>query len=194
MVETTDNTSVDTGAETQNEDVTSLIEGVNYNFLADNKTQFIEPNMQFIDQELTEKARSDPKLMLFKQWLLDNGAVFEDTVEFPCVFKGGLMGIAAKKDLKNNFAFLFVPNKCIISLKRIRAEPELAKIIEENDFLYGKKHPDVDQLTLCTFLMYHYLKGEDSFWWPYIQVMNTSDLCSHWPKEELDLIKDSELT
>ena len=37
MVETTDNTSVDTGAETQNEDVTSLIEGVNYNFLAETK-------------------------------------------------------------------------------------------------------------------------------------------------------------
>jgi hypothetical protein len=55
-------------------------------------------------------------------------------------------------------------------------------IIEENPSIFSKKHPDVDQLTLTAFLLYHYLKGESSFWFPYINVMNKSDLIGFWPE------------
>ena len=41
--------------------------------------------------------------------------------------------------------------------------------------------------------MHHYLKKEKSFWWPYIEVMNESDLCCFWNEEELNLLNDFEL-
>jgi len=143
-------------------------EGIDLTFLSDDIRSTLDENMINIDQELTAAAAKDEKYVVFKKWLLDNGAVFDETVEFPCVFKNGLMGIAAKKDLPLNKAFLFVPNTCIISLARIRKVPELAKIFEENNSLFGSSHPDVDQLTLAVFLLYQALMGEKSFWWPYL--------------------------
>ena len=107
--------------------------------------------MKLTDTELTAEAQKDPKCILFKKWLLENGAIFEDTVEFPCVFKGGLMGLAAKTEIKHKFAFMFIPSKCIITLER--AKSSLKDIIEQNDSLFGKDHPDAEQLTMATYLL-----------------------------------------
>ena len=38
-----------------------------------------------------------------------------------------------------------------------------------------------------------YLKGPESFWWPYLDVMNESDLVSFWKPEEIDRLCDYEL-
>jgi hypothetical protein len=46
MVETTDNTSE---TATERNDFESLVQEVNYKFLADNKTDHIDPDMQVID-------------------------------------------------------------------------------------------------------------------------------------------------
>ena len=41
------------------------------------------------------------------------------------------------------------------------------------------------------FLMHEYsAKGDKSFWWPYIQVMNESDLASDWKDEEIAEMRD----
>ena len=39
------------------------------------------------------------KYIKFKRWLLENGAVFDYTVDFPCIYGKGLMGIGAKQDI-----------------------------------------------------------------------------------------------
>ena len=41
--------------------------------------------------------------------------------------------------------------------------------------------------------MYHYLKGESSFWWPYLNVMNPSDLLGKWSQKEKELFKDNSI-
>ena len=56
------------------------------------------------------------------------------------------------------------------------------------------KHPDSDQLSLAIFLLVEYLKGpEKSFWWPYLDVMNESDLACFWTEQELATLGDYEL-
>jgi hypothetical protein len=55
------------------------------------------------------------------------------------------------------------------------------------------KHPDADQLTLAVFLLAEFLKGSQSFWSPYIDVMNESDLVSFWKPDEIDRLCDYEL-
>jgi hypothetical protein len=44
---------------------------------------------------LTAEARKDPKYKAFADWLKENGGKFNQ-VEYPCVFAGGVMGLAAK--------------------------------------------------------------------------------------------------
>jgi hypothetical protein len=38
-----------------------------------------------------------------------------------------------------------------------------------------------------------YLKGDASFWWPYISVMNEAELVCNWPEHEVDEFCDMEL-
>ena len=44
------------------------------------------------------KMKQDPKHEVFVKWLKENGAIF-DKIEYPAIFEGGLMGIAAKQDI-----------------------------------------------------------------------------------------------
>ena len=48
-------------------------------------------------------------------------------------------------------------------------------------------------MLLATFLLYHYLKGPESFWYPYISVMNESDLVCDWTPQEVSQFMDTEL-
>jgi hypothetical protein len=51
---------------------------------------------------LSAKIAQEPKYVVFKKWLIDNGAIFEEFLEFPCIMKNGVMGLCAKKDIKRN--------------------------------------------------------------------------------------------
>ena len=128
--------------ETSETSFENLKEGINWNFLADNITETLPNDWRLIDKELSAKAALDPKYMTFKKWLLDNGAIFDECVEFPCIMQNGVMGLGAKKEIKRNQAFLFIPNSCIVSLTRVRESAEMKTIIEENPSIFGKKHPD----------------------------------------------------
>lgn len=82
------------------------------------------------------------KYGLFKKWLLDNGAVFDDSIQFPAVFENGLEGLAAKKEIGPHEAYIFIPNTVIVSVARIKADPELNQLIKDNFDLFGDIHPD----------------------------------------------------
>ena len=109
-----------------------------------------------------------------------NGAEFEEAVQFPAVFGGGLEGLAAKKKLGPHTAYIFIPNTIIISIERVKACPELRQLLKDNFELFGDVHPDREQMLLATWLLYHHLQGDKSFWKPYIDVMNVSDLLCAW--------------
>lgn len=130
---------------------------------------------------------------MFKQWLLENGAVFNDDIEFPAVFAGGLHGLAAKKKIESHKGYIFIPNTIIVSVERIKACPELRELIRDNYDLFGDIHPDREQMLMATFLMYEHLKGSASFWKPYIDVMNEANLVCDWSKEEQAQFMDTEL-
>ena len=79
-----------------------------------------------MDEAATRQAQaSNGKYARFKQWLIENGAVFDHAVEFPAVFAGGLEGLAAKKQIAPYEAYIFIPNTLIISVARVKACPEL---------------------------------------------------------------------
>ena len=50
------------------------------------------------------------KYIDFDKWLTENGAVYH-AIDFPVAFgkHGELLGLAAKKDIPPNKAFLFIP-------------------------------------------------------------------------------------
>jgi hypothetical protein len=48
-----------------------------------------------------------------------------------------------------------------------------------------KDHFDREYLTMITFVMHHNLIGEKSFWFPFWEVINDSDLPMRWEEEEI---------
>ena len=43
------------------------------------------------------------------------------------------------------------------------------------------------------FLLHEQSKGTESFWHPYISVMNTADLVANWQQDEMSQFMDTEL-
>ena len=85
--------------------------------------------------------KQDPKFEVFKTWLVDNGAIFDETVEYPAVFENGLVGLAAKKKIDPYTAYLFISNTCIISIDRVKACTELRPVFQSNS-IFSDDHPD----------------------------------------------------
>ena len=167
---------------------------VSHNYMRDDLTQNLPAGLQRVDRVGTAVAKSSTmKYQVFKEWLLANGAVFDDVIEYPAVFEGGLEGLAAKEPIGPHRGYIFIPNTLIISVERAKACPELRQLIADNYDLFGDIHPDREQLLLATFLLYHHLQGEASFWHPYLGVMNVSDLVCDWAPEEVAQFMDKEL-
>ena len=116
---------------------------VSHDYMRDDLTLNLPQGLQTINKAATEAVKNrEEKYQIFKQWLLENGAVFDESIEFPAVFEGGLEGLAAKKQIDPYTGYIFIPNKIIISIARVKACEELGPIIRENFELFGDIHPD----------------------------------------------------
>ena len=103
---------------------------VSHSYMRDDITQNLPQSLQYIDEAATARAKEENgKYRVFKEWLLANGAVFDDSLEFPAVFANGLEGLAAKQPIGPHKAYIFIPNKLIISLERVKAAPELRQLL-----------------------------------------------------------------
>ena len=77
-------------------------------------------------------------------------------------------------------------------MTRVRQTEGVKDVIAEHPQLFVK-HPDADQLSLALFLLAEHRKGDSSFWWPYLEVMNESDLACFWEPHELEALGDFEI-
>lgn len=86
----------------------------------------------------------------FKDWLLQNGAIF-DKVEYP-VNVDGVRSSIAKEEIAPGEGFLFIPNKCILSVEHAR-NSELSDIFKSHDQLFVS-NPHRDNLILIVFYLF----------------------------------------
>jgi len=110
------------------------------------------------------------KCAKFVKWCADVGIVCPK-IEYPGFFSGGLVGAKAKEPINHREAFLFVPQKVIISLDKCLNHEIVGKIYEQNPQIFSKDNDDWEQLILTVFLMYQRQLGSESFWAPYIELM-----------------------
>jgi len=107
-------------------------------------------------------------------------------VRYPVAFgkEGHLIGMAAAKDINPQTAFLFVPQKLIITEYTCR-NSKLSTIIDKHPEIF-KTHFDAEYLLLISFLWHELLKGVSSFWYPYLQIINMSELPMFWSEAEIE--------
>ena len=71
------------------------------------------PEMEY-DEEASKLCQQDPKIIRFKEWLKNNGVIF-DKIEYPAVYKNGVKGARLLEDVDSQEAFLFVPSQIQIT-------------------------------------------------------------------------------
>ena len=62
--------------------------------------------------------------------------------------------------------------------------PELDKLFSRHPEVFIN-HSDAEYLRIILFLMHEQLKGKDSFYYPYFQIVNRSDLPFLWEPSEI---------
>lgn len=92
--------------------------------------------------------------------------------------------MAASKDVPPLKAFLSVPHRLIITTETVM-KSDVAHIVLKHPEIF-KSHHDSEYLTLGLFIMNEICKGEASFWFPYLEIINFSDLPMIWTKHEVE--------
>ena len=79
--------------------------------------------------------------------------------------------------------FLYIPTKCIISTLHARASP-IGHLFENHDGLFVTNY-DRDSSILIVYLVYERLKGEESFYHPYFEMVDAPEPTCYWPEDTL---------
>jgi hypothetical protein len=142
------------------------------------------------NREISEKEKHNPKHKLFLQWCLDNGLKWTG-VDFPAYFgeKGELRGVVTTRDIKPYEVILAIPIKIIMTTKAAREDPELSKMFDEEDEIFSEDDTG-DYNVLIAFLMKEKMKGHESFYFPFLNLMNEFETGLVWTEETISFIED----
>ncbi|CAK77093.1 unnamed protein product (macronuclear) [Paramecium tetraurelia] len=143
--------------------------------------------MQF-DQKKTHDLKLNPKYQNLLKWGLDNGVIIKD-VDLPAAF-GELTGVVATQDIPANTAIICVPQTLIISQEKCKLS-SLSIVYDKHPELFDENQTSDAEFNILIFYLFNEKKkGEQSFFYPYIQAIQTNNTLIDWTKEELSQIED----
>ncbi|CAD8145270.1 unnamed protein product [Paramecium octaurelia] len=143
--------------------------------------------MQF-DQKKTDDLKLNPKYQNLLKWGLDNGVIIKD-VDLPAAF-GELTGVVATQDIPANTAIICVPQTLIISQEKCKLS-SLSIVYDKHPELFNENQTSDAEFNILIFYLFNEKKkGEQSFFYPYIQAIQTNNTLIDWTKEELSYIED----
>ena len=127
------------------------------------------------------------KYFQFKNWLDENGAKYKNSITFPISYGPfGIRGCKAIRNINENESIIFIPRHLMIISKDY---PEISKIIDEIDF----EECDYSTLILTIFLYLENKKGNNSFFYPYLQLFPKNNCFDYWDENKLNDLDDLEV-
>ena len=146
-----------------------------------------------LDKVQTENLINERKYQEFHKWLHKNGAIY-DKIRYPAVFnspQGPILGCLAEEDINPREAYAFIPNTICISTEKAR-NSEISHVYRKHPELF-ENNGERDYYVMILFLMYERAKGIKSFWHPYFEICEISDIPAQWSDEEIEKIGSIEL-
>lgn len=116
-------------------------------------------------------------------------------LEYPAWFDNGLLGCRVKQDINHREAFLGVPYKMFMSVKKANADKVLGPLIAAHPEAFTEKFnkDHSQQFILVLFVYYEMSKGRNSYWYPFLRMMPDVEFTSSWAQADIDMFQDSEL-
>lgn len=115
-------------------------------------------------------------------------------LEYPAYFQGGLLGARVTEDIQHREAYLAVPNKLLMSVKKAKQDKILGAIIAAHPEAFAEEeNDDWEQFALCIFIFYEMAKGREGFWYPYLRLMPDVEFSASWNEHEIEMFQDDEI-
>jgi hypothetical protein len=99
-------------------------------------------------------------------------------------FGSGLPGVVCTDEIFSNEAILFVPSKCMMTCASAK-NSEIGDIFKNHDTLFVSSITR-DQNIMLVYLVYEKLKGEASFYHPYLDQVSQDPVSYFWAEELVD--------
>ncbi|CAD8159884.1 unnamed protein product [Paramecium pentaurelia] len=143
--------------------------------------------MQF-DQSKTNEIQQNPKYKMLLQWGIENGVLMKG-VHFPASF-GNVTGVVASEDLPSDTAIICIPQSLIISPQKCK-QSILNTVYNNHPEMFDEEENNEAEFNILTFYMFNEKKkGELSFYYPYIQAIQTNNTLLAWSNDDLKNIED----
>ena len=99
------------------------------------------------------------------------------------------MGIAATREIALGEAYVYVPTKCIVNESKFRADPQVGHLLDKHPELFSEGE-HAPHLVLIFFLIHEMSKGENSYWYHYLQTSALPDMPTQWSVQDLNELHD----
>lgn len=142
------------------------------------------------NQKISEKEKHNPKHRRFLDWCLDNGLKWSG-VDFPAYFgdKGELRGVVATRDIKPYEVIMGIPNKLLMTSAKAKEDKKLAKLFGKYEEVFSEDDSG-DYNVLIVYLVREKLLGQESFFHPFLNLVDEIETGQSWGEKALKFIED----
>lgn len=142
------------------------------------------------NQKISEKERHNPKSKLFMDWCHNNGLKWTGA-DFPAFFgdKGELRGVVATRDIQPYETIIAIPNKMLMTSAKAREDKALSKMFEEEEETFGEGETG-EYNVLIAYLLRERIKKKESFFFPFLNLVDEIETGLVWDKKTIDFIED----
>ena len=129
-------------------------------------------------QKEGRKLKDSESHKRYREWLDSNGVLVDRRLEYPAVFKKGLVGVSTRDKIEAKAGIIAVPYTLIIHTDKIAKTQPYQSMVQS---INGK---DKQMQLLCMFLIVERLKGEKGFYHPYLEVASQKET-TKWGRKEI---------
>lgn len=142
------------------------------------------------NEKISEKEKHNPKHKLFLEWCFSNGLKWTG-VDFPAYFgdKGELRGVVATRDINPYEIIMGIPNKLLMSSAKAKEDKALSKLFKKHEEIFTQDDSG-DYNVLIVYLIRERLKGPESFFHPFLNLLDDIITGQSWDKKAMKFIED----
>ena len=143
--------------------------------------------------EISSREKMNPRHARFLDWCFRHGLKWQG-VDFPAYFgeDGALRGLVASRDIRPYEVVLAVPNQLMITTVKAREDKHLAKLFAAHEALFFDEDSG-EYNCLIAFLLRERLRGEESFFAPFLNVVSETESALVWDQQTVDFIEEASL-
>jgi hypothetical protein len=124
----------------------------------------------------------------FLEWLRANGGRFPKIVWPSCDTLNGIRGAVATETIETNEVMLEIPKHLMMSEKSALDDPVIGPYLTDRQRAFS------GDSILAIFMMSEFIKGDASFFSPFLKIIPPSDSIVEWVDEELRYLQDEVIT